>query len=217
MRVRGWMLTAAAAGATAVLAWAAPAQAGAPVVLSEGHVDVVDVAYEGGALEISVHDETVEPGVERDPDDVLFVANPRSAATVPDDPRYAFLGSPGSTVYVLPEVQNESLLFPGLSTEELQSGLFTGDTVQVRFRQVVGPDGVSLFTTDPAGNPHVLVDSEDGLPDKVTLTVGTHLHENWAFEKAGWYAVKVDATATLAATGARVTSDPAWLKFKVSR
>jgi surface-anchored protein len=216
MRVRVAVLAgfAAAVGA-AVLAWAAPAQAGSLVVLSQGHVDAVDVGYEDGEFEITVHDETVEPGVEREPADVLLVAKPESAATVPDDPRYAFLGTPGSTVYVLPEVQNEALLFPGLSTEELKPGVFAGDTVQIRFRTVLGPDGLSLFTTDPGGNPNLLVDSEDGLPDNVTLSVGTHLHENWAFEKPGRYRVKVDVTGVLAGTQTRVTSDPVWLTFKI--
>lgn len=205
------MLTAATAVVTAgVLAWGAPAQAGSLVVLSQGHVDVVDVAYQDGEFELTVHHE-----VEHDPADVLFVARPESATTVPDDPRYAFLGAAGSTVYVLPEVPNEALLFPGLSAEEIETGVFAGDTIQLRFRNVVGPDGLSLFTTDPAGNPTVLVDSEDGLPDPVTLPVASHMHQNWAFEKPGWYLVRVDATGVLAGTGATVTSDPVWLKFNV--
>lgn len=216
MRVRVPLLTAATAGVTAaLLAWAAPAQAGSLVVLSQGHVDIVDVAYEDGTFEIAVHDETVEPDVERDPADVLFWAKPESAVTVPDDSRYAFLGTPGATVHILPEVENEALLFPGLATEELEPGVFAGDTISIRFKKVIGPDGFSLFTTDPAGSPNVLVDSEDGLPDTVTLPVGTHMHENWAFEKPGYYSIKVDVTAVLAGTNTPVTSEPVCLKFKV--
>lgn len=216
MRLRVPLLTTATAAATAaLLAWAAPAQAGSLVVLSQGHADIVDVAYEEGAFEIAVHDETVEPDVERDPADVLFWAKPESAVAVPDDSRYAFLGNPGATVYVLPEVENEALLFAGIATEELEPGVFAGDTISLRFKKVIGPDGVSLFTTDPAGNPSVAVDSEDGLPDVITLPVGTHMHQNWAFEKPGYYAIKVDVTGVLAGTTTTVTSDAVWLKFKV--
>jgi surface-anchored protein len=218
MRARVPVLTAATAAVTAaVLAWAAPAQAGSLVVLSQGHVDVVDVHFEEDELEIAVHDGTVEPSVERDPEEVLFVVKPEAATTVPDDPRYAFLGSPGATVHVLPEFADEGLLFPGLSSEEIEPGVFAGDTVQLRFRTVLGPNGVSLFTTDEAGDPTVLVDSEDGLPDTITLTTGTHLHQNWAFEKPGIYLIKVDATGVLADTGATVTAKPAWLKFLVQK
>ncbi|MEU5726212.1 MULTISPECIES: choice-of-anchor M domain-containing protein [unclassified Micromonospora] len=215
MRARMSALTAVTAAMTAgVLAWAAPAQA-STVVLSQGHVDAVDVAFENGALEISVHDETVDPDVERDPADVVFVVKPGAAMTVPDDPRYAFLGAPGATVHVLPEVQDENLLWPGLATEELQSGVFASDSIQIRVTRVIGPDGFSLFTTDPVGAPNVLVDSEDGLPDAITRPVGSHLHANWAFEKAGTYRIKVEATGILAATGKRVTSAAAWLTFQV--
>lgn len=216
MRARIPLLTTVTAGVTAaLLGMAAPAQAGSLVVLSEGHVDVVDVAFEDGEFEIAVHDETVEPGVERDPAEVLFVVKSESAATVPNDSRYAFLGTPGATVYILPEVENEDLLFPGLATEELEPGVFAGDEINIRFKKVIGPNGVSLFTTDPAGNPTVLVDSEDGLPDTVTLPVGAHQHQSWAFEAAGWYFIKVDVTGVLAGTTTTVTSDPVWLKFKV--
>ncbi|OKI71632.1 choice-of-anchor M domain-containing protein [Micromonospora sp. CB01531] len=215
MRARMSALTAVTAAMTAgLLTWAAPAQA-STVVLSQGHVDAVDVAFDNGALEISVHDETVDPDVERDPADVLFVVKPEAAVTVPDDPRYAFLGTPGATVHILPEVQDENLLWPGLATEELAAGVFSGDTVKIRFTRALGPDGVSLFTTDPVGAPNVLVDSEDGLPDSITRPVGTHMHANWAFEKAGTYRIKVEATGILAATGERVTSAPVWLTFQV--
>ncbi|GAA3212303.1 choice-of-anchor M domain-containing protein [Dactylosporangium siamense] len=215
MRVRVPLLGAAAAALTvAVLAVGTPAQA-AGVVLSQGHVDAVDVAFEDGGFEVSVHDETVDPGVERDPASVVFKVPSQAAVTVPADPAYAFLGAPGSTVYVLPEVQDPALLWAGLATEELEPGVFTGDSVRIRFRQVLGPDGFSLFATDPAGAPLVAVDSENGLPDTVTLPVATHAHYNWAFERPGTYRIKVDVTAKLAATGATVTSDPVWLKFVV--
>ena len=216
MRVRRWMLGGIATGlAVGVLAAGSPAHAAAVVVLSQGHVDAVDVAFEDGAFEISVHDETVEPDVERDPATVVFQVRRQAAVTVPDDPAYAFVGSPGATVYVLPETQDPELLWAGLATEELEPGVFAGDRVDVRFRQVIGPDGVSLFVTDPVGAPVVAVDSEDGLPDVVTLPVATHVHYNWAFERRGVYLLKVDVTGRLASSGATVTSDAVWLKFVV--
>jgi surface-anchored protein len=185
------------------------------VVLSQGHVDPVDVTFENGKLKILYHDETVEPGVERNPLTVLSVVKSQARTQVPDDPAFAFLGAPGADVWVLPEVQNPDLLFPGLSTEDLTPGVFGNDAVTVRFKAILGPNGVSLFTTGAGGEPHILVDSEDGLPDSVVLPVGTHAHANWAFEAPGTYFIVVDATATLAATGQHVTSDPTVLTFTV--
>lgn len=184
------------------------------VVVSQGHVDPIDVAYED-ALEINYHDGTVDPDVERDPATVVSVVKPEAKIAVPDDPAFAFLGGPGATVWVLPEVEDERLLFPGIATEEIPPGVFTGDSITVRFTRVCGPDGVSLFTTDAGGQPHVLVDSEDGLPDSIPLPVGTHAHHNWAFEAAGTYKIKLEATGTLAATGQQIRSKPAVLSFRV--
>lgn len=216
MRLKAAGLVAAMAAVTAgVLAFSAPAQAGALTVISQGHADAVDVAYEVGVLGIMIHDETVVPGVERDPDDVLLEVKPEAKTTVPDDPTYAFLGDPGATVWVLPETEDPALLWPGIATEEIQAGVLVDDSVRIRFKQVWGPDGLSVFTTDPVGAPNVLVDSENGLPDVITLPAGVHLHANWVFEAPGTYRIKVDATAVLAADGTTVTSAPVWIKFAV--
>jgi surface-anchored protein len=207
----------AAVAAVAAVAVATPAHATPVTVISQGHVDAVDVGFEDGQLGIVIHDERTEPGAELDPADVLLVAKKESATLVPSDPAYSFLGAPGSTVYLLPETQDENLLWPGLSTEDLEPGVFRNDAVTIRFKQFIGPDGVGLFTFNPDGSPNKLVDSENGLPDSVTLTVGAHIHSNWAFEKAGEYQIKVDATAKLASTGATVTSPAVWIKFCVKK
>lgn len=202
--------------AVALLGTAVPAHARTtPVVLSAGHVDVADVAYEAGALEIGVHDETVEPGVEREVDDVVFLVKRAARSTVPGDPAFGFLGAAGAPVWILPEIQNEELLWPGLAAEELEAGVFAGDTVSLRVEGVTGPGRVAVFTEDAVGTPQVLVNSGDGLPDAVALAVGTHRHASWAFSHAGVYCLKVRATATLAGTGATVESAPVTYKFVV--
>jgi surface-anchored protein len=201
--------------AAALLGTAVPAQAAGTVVLSAGHVDVVDLAYEDGVLEIGVHDETVEPDVERDVDDVIFLVKNAARIAVPDNPAFSFLGTAGKPVWVLPEVQNEELIWPGIATEEIESGVFTADTVTLTFEKVTGSGRVAVFTEDAVGTPTVLVDSGDGLPDAVPLTAASHQHASWAFQKAGVYFIKVRATAKLAATGQTVTSEPAVYKFVV--
>jgi surface-anchored protein len=198
----------------ALLGGGLPAQASPIVVLSSGHVDVVDVAYEDGALEIGLHDETVEPDVERDADDVVLLVKNAAKTTVPADPAYGFLGTAGKPTWILPEIQNEELLWPGIATEEIEAGVFAGDTVTLNVEKVTGAGRLAIFTEDALGAPDVLVNSADGLPDAVGLATGTHLHSSWAFSKAGVYLVKVRATGTLA-DGTTVTSDPATYKIVV--
>lgn len=191
-------------------------------VLDEGHIDAVDAAFEDGELAISIHDETVEPDVERDPDDVLLVVKSSAKVQVPDD-RFGFLGPAGTDVWILPENELDAaaagLLFAGLSTEEIALGAFTGDTVQIRFKHVSGPNGFSLFESPPDDTtpPVVLVDSENGLPDDVALPAGIHKHANWAFEAPGVYYVKVAVRGRLAGVAGNpwITSPSATLRFLV--
>ena len=200
--------------AAALLGTTVPAQAADTVVLSAGHVDIVDLAYEDGALEIGVHDETVEPDVEREVDDVVFLVKKAAKTTVPDNPAFAFLGAAGKPTWILPEIQNEELLWPGIATEEIEAGVFAGDTVSLAVQKVTGPGRLALFTEDAVGTPNVLVNSADGLPDTLSLEAGTHRHASWAFSKAGVYLIKVRATGTLT-DGTTVTSAPAVYKVVV--
>jgi surface-anchored protein len=205
--------SAVAAVATVALA-AAPAGAGVrPVVISQGHVDVLDIGYEEGELEMAVHDANGE----HDPDDVLLVALPEARTTVPDDPAYGFLGDPGDPVWVLPEVADPGLLFPGLSAEEIETGVFAGDTVGLRLVRVSGPGDVAAFGSDEFGAPEVVFDSSDGLPDRTDVSVASHVHQSWAFERPGTYRLTFAASGRLAADGTRVGSDRATVVFEVRR
>jgi surface-anchored protein len=191
-------------------------------VLDEGHIDAIDVAYEDDQLGISIHDESVSPDVERDPAKTILVVKSASKTQVPDD-RFAFIGPPGADVWLLPEAQPDAqalgVLWPGLATEEIEPGVFVDEQVQVRVKGVLGPNGVSLFFSPPDEEtpPSILVDSENGLPDIVTLPVGTHTHLNWAFESPGIYLMEVDVRGQLAGVPGSpwVTSKSAILKWVV--
>jgi surface-anchored protein len=210
MRARH-LLVSLGVAAMALGAITVPASAGTTVSLSQGHADV-GVAYEDGAFHLHVHDGVND--VEYEPGEVRLVAKSSSGTSVPDDPAYSFLGDPGDPVWILPEVEDPDLLFLGLGAEEIEPGVFAGDTVHLDVVKVYGPADFSVFTTDAVGAPHVLVNS-DTLPDRITLTAGSHAHANWAFEAPGKYAVVVKASGTLAGTGEKVSSGPATYRFQV--
>lgn len=192
---------------------ATPASAVSQVVIDQGHVDAFGLAYENGVLNLHVHDGAND--AEYDPSEVQLVAKPAAKTTVPDDPAYAFLGAPGDSIWVLPQVQNPDLLFAGIAAEEIAPGLFTDDTLTIDVVGVRGPADFSIFTQDAFGAPTVRVDSGDGLPDRTTTRAGGHEHVNWGFEAAGTYKVWVRAKGTLAATGKTVYSPIETYTFKV--
>ncbi|TCC50637.1 hypothetical protein E0H75_10565 [Kribbella capetownensis] len=193
---------------------ALPADAASKVVLDQGHVDVVGIAFENGVFDLHIHDE--EHGVEYSPSEVQLVAKPAAEIAVPDDPSYSFLGTAGSSAWVLPQVQDPELLWPGIGAEEIESGVFTNDALKVDVVGVSGPADFSIFTTDPFGAPTVLADSGDGLPDTINTSAGGHMHANWAFEAPGNYRLKVRVSGKVAATGKTVSAIATYC-FKVGQ
>ncbi|MDM4721211.1 choice-of-anchor M domain-containing protein [Micromonospora sp. WMMA1363] len=215
VRARG--LAALVAGAVVVAGTVlAPAAASAAekVVLSKGHTDAVDVHYSDGRLSLKVHDDTVSPGVIRDPADVTFQVLPEAAMAVPDDPRFAFLGPVDSQIWLLPMTQDPDLLWPGWNTTTLGSGVFEGNKVRLSLVDVQGPGNVTLFTQDSFGGPIMKFRSDDGLPDAIDVPVPTHAHSNWAFSALGSYTLKFQADATLT-NGTTVSTGPVDYSFVV--
>ena len=198
----------------ATLIGAAPALAADTAVLSKGHTDAVDVHYEGGALKLKVKDDTVSPAVVRDPGDVTFQVLPTAETTVPDLPAFAFLGAPGSKIWMLPQVQDAALLWPGWNTGRLDSGVFAGDKVSISLVGVDGPGDVTLFDTNSLGTPSIKFRSNDGMPDKLDVPVHTHAHASWVFSALGTYTLTFRADATLAG-GGTVSTGPVDYKFVV--
>ncbi|MFI6349130.1 choice-of-anchor M domain-containing protein [Streptomyces sp. NPDC050560] len=198
---------------TATLTLAVATAQAAPVTLSEGHVDVVDLAYEDGALELGLHDETTGTPVERDPAEVTLHVKAEAETTVPDNAAYSFLGTPGAPVWVLPQTNDPNLLYAGWAGHELPAGAFQGDTVSLNLTAVDGPADVSVYDVE-AGSPVKHFDSGDGLPDTVGVNAGDHHHTNWAFEAEGDYTLTFRATGTLT-DGTTVTSQPVAYHFTV--
>lgn len=208
------LLIPAALAIAAVTATSAHAT-GTVTTLSQGHVDVFGVAHEDGDLRLHVHAEDL--GAEFEPHEVNLVVTRDARTAVPADPAYAFLGAPGAPVWILPQTEDPNLLFAGLAADEVPVGIFVDDTVTVSVVAVLAPGGFSIFTNDATGAPVKLVDSQDGLPDRVGLTAGDHAHANWAFEAPGTYLVGVRVSGVLASTGTTVTSDLGVYRFTVKR
>jgi surface-anchored protein len=199
---------------TATLLLTAPAHAAETVVLSKGHTDAVDVHYANGALSLRVKDDTVSPAVVRDPADVTFQVLPAAETTVPDLPAFAFLGTPGSRIWMLPQVQDPGLLWPGWNTTNLNSGVFAGDRVGLSLVDVDGPGDVTLFDTNSLGTPNIKFRSSDGLPDRLDVPVHTHAHAGWVFSTPGAYTLRFQADATLT-DGTTLTTGPVDYRFVV--
>ncbi|MEU5218635.1 choice-of-anchor M domain-containing protein [Streptomyces sp. NPDC020807] len=210
---RSLAVSGTAAAALAVAGLTAAHAAG--TTLSTGHVDVLDVEYTGTGFELHVHDESVTPDVEYAPADVTLRALPASAYTVPTGTCYSHLGTAGSTVYRLPQVENTALLWPGISGEHLATGVFQSDKVQVKLDSVSGPGKLTVYKNGICPKSNRSFDSGDAtLANTRAVTAGEHDHANWVFTKAGSYTATFTVSGTLA-NGTPVAPASATYTFQV--
>lgn len=201
---------------TTVLVGTIASPAHASVTLSSGHVDVIDVDYNGTNLVVSVLDYTVSPEVERSPSDVILQVPAAAKQTVGTGDKWAFLGTAGATVWILPQSSTAGLLWPGWNTAEVAEGsLFTANTLTFTLKSVTGSGGVpapgnfSIYS-QTLTTPTVLFNSGNGLPDTQSVLANKHKHANWAFTAAGTYIVTFEVTGTLSAGGAKTSGDVAF-------
>jgi surface-anchored protein len=171
------------------------------------HLDV-DIDYEGGALTLDYKTYTnMSPGVPLNNDDYSPVGNSvivpvANSYVVPSGAQWACLGATGSTVYRLKQsfVSNEAWL--GWNTQNVPTGTFLNDKVQLEVVSVVSaPAGARfvLYTTNSFGTPtYQLNTTSGGCNDQsLDITTNAHLHGWWTFTAPGSYTVRFRAKGTL--------------------
>jgi surface-anchored protein len=173
------------------------------------------VAFEDDALELVFLDEANEREIF--PTELVLMAADEAQQIVPEDSAYSFLGVAGDTVYVLPQEEQEGVLYVGIAGDEIESGLFEGEAVSLHLVGVRGPGNVSLYATDAFGAPQVFFNSGDGIDeqDVFPVAVGGHAHQNWAFTAPGVYKVDVQASGTLAGASEAIQSEVATFTFHI--
>ena len=183
------------------------------VTLDRGHVDAVAPRLLPDGLHVQVKDGTAT-GVTtwREPADVEFRVTAAARTELPAHPVLAFLGRAGKHIFLLPQTQRADLLWTGWNTEELRPADVSG-AVTWTLTAVDGPGPFGLFTTGSFGAPQIIFTSADGLPDTLSVPLGTHAHANWAFAEPGRYRLTFAVTAP-GANGATLT-DTETLTFVV--
>ncbi|MFE6487161.1 choice-of-anchor M domain-containing protein [Streptomyces sp. NPDC057757] len=187
MRTYRRLLTVTGLAAAAIATAGLNTSAFAATTLTSGHVDVLDAEWDGADLHLHVHDE--ETDTEYEPADVALSV---PAAAKVTNPGYGFLGS-GSQIWLLPDTETEAdaagVLFAGVSTEHLSTGVFTNNNVNYQLvnatRNGAATEDFSIY----AGSGVRWFDSNTATTSykSRTYTVGSHNHANWAFEEAGTY------------------------------
>lgn len=174
----------------------------AATTLSSGHVDVLDAEWDGAAFALHVHDEA--NGVEYSPADVAFSVPAAAKTARPTGTQYGFLGT-GAQVWVLPQdeatANAKNILFTGISTEHLASGVFANNAVQYKLgtvtRNGAATDDFSVYKVNGSTVDRYYDSGTTTSYKNKTFAIGGHDHANWAFEEAGTYKVNFTVTGTV--------------------
>lgn len=170
------------------------------------------------------------------PERVVLFANEQTRITVPDDPRFAPLGAPGSNAWLLPDAPSADVLAPGISTEVrstqpgwtgvgvpaeflaagVPSGVFQSNRITLALETFSGPGHFALYRLSGFGDPIWYFRTDDGLSaaDTRTFSSASHSDLNWAFTAPGDYFLGFRASGTLTA-GATTQSELTIFHFQV--
>ncbi|WP_254897568.1 TIGR03773 family transporter-associated surface protein [Kitasatospora sp. NA04385] len=173
---------------------AAAADGDAPTVIADGHVDL-GPRFDQGRWTIGIRDDSGPAPVWRDPDHVVLQAVDAAAVTVPADPAFAFLGTPGAKVWLLPQVQQPGVLWPGWNSQDPSVLHAVDREVTWRLESVRGPGRFTLFLNGSFGTPEQVFDSARPLPQETGIETNSHVHGNWAFTAPGSYLLGIRMTA----------------------
>jgi putative ABC transporter-associated repeat protein len=180
--------------------------------LDEGHIDLA-ARVVGRKLQIHIKDGTIAGKTTwREPSSVVLHVKPAAKKTIPASDDFAFLGKEGDPVWLLDQVQQDGLLWPGWSTDNIAAGATKGG-VDFALTKVDGPGGYALYNYDGLSGATVLFNSRDGVPDSFTVPANSHAHGGWAFSKEGVYRLTFRMSGTLA-NGTKV-SDTETVTFAV--
>ena len=199
----------------ALCALATSITAGDREIRSDGHGDVsIDYAENQWQLGLRLDS---PPGI-HPPEEWILALNQNTKLLVPDDANFGFLGEAGNPIWVFPQVSRDGTWFLGVSTDEIESGIFAENRFDLLLSSVQGPGDFVTWRAG-TGQVEVLLNSRDGIDemDQIELRAGGgHLHKNWGFTSPGTHFVGFQMRGTLAGASEPITSDEQLYRFAVN-
>jgi surface-anchored protein len=181
-----------------------------PFPLTNEHTDLT-YNYGNGAWTLGAENKDTFPYTDYTPDGVILVGLPGAKTTRASGSQWDFQGTAaGSTIWILPQTQNISLLYLGENAERTPIGTFatyfasdprimdTAAWINVNLISVRGPGQFSVWQTSEFGVPRVWMSTADStVASKLFIVEQSHVHYSWGFTAPGLYEVNVQSSAYL--------------------
>lgn len=146
---------------------------------------------------------------------VYIIGNTNAKKAIPANPNYAFLGPVGAPIWILPQSQDVTLPYLGVSAEDIPVGEFD-NPMRLQLVSVEGPGNFFAWSVSGAGNPPTIkMIGTNGVasPDYNAMEplLGSHEHNNWGFSTNGLYRITLRTVGSPTGTGTNfIGRDVAW-------
>ncbi|MCR1783471.1 TIGR03773 family transporter-associated surface protein [Nocardioides carbamazepini] len=181
--------------------------------VGDGHFDFGSV-IEGTTMQARVKDDRTQPPSWVEPESLRFAIGGSAQQEVPAGAAYAFLGSPGARIWLIPQTQASGVPWLGWNTQHETVRQQVRGPVRYRLDGVSGPGKLAVYLTDSFGGVgQKMFGNVSGFPQAFDVPLNVHAHGNWAFTAPGTYQVTITQSATL--TDGTAVSDQATLTFVV--
>jgi surface-anchored protein len=167
------------------------------LALDHQHTDGLTILYNpSGTNLLSLVAWQRDAGLDLPTNQVIFVANTQAMLTLPAGTPF---GDAGQPFWILPQSQNPNLLYLGVNSERVPSGVFTGP-LTIQLKRLVGPGYFMVWQATGPGQYNIRINTRDGIgsTDNFMPLIGSHEHFNCGFSTTGVYC------ATFQVSGQRI-------------
>lgn len=156
-------------------------------IFNNGHLDIFAGGIAGdGKPTLDIKEDITGSEVHRNPEQVFLKVNKLAHRKKLSKQTFGV-----SEAYVLPQTQDQRVLWPGWDTNGIKSHGYRASAVHIE--SLTGPDGgmVFAFQEQGLGGGELPVASDGGLSlakgKTIEIAQPSHAHLNWVFTKAGVY------------------------------
>ena len=188
--------------------------------LQDGHADLAIRFSAGVAERLQLAIENDNTGSAYQSNQVVLVVTERSRFELPPETPF---GDAGDPLWILPQTQEDDVLFLGFSTESITPGALSGSPllalkgIDLPGRDLAYEASFFAWQAGQFGSFDVVMDTTDGIDaaDQVTLQVPSHAHFNLGFSSAGLWHVTLQAAGVVAGEAATTLGPETTFTFHV--
>jgi surface-anchored protein len=154
-----------------------------------------------------------DAGLDLPTNQVIFVANTQAMLTLPAGTPF---GDAGQPFWILPQTQNPNLLYLGVNSERVPSGVFTG-SLTIQLKRFLGPGYFMVWQATGPGQYNIRINTRDGIGpnDNFMPLIGSHEHFNWGFSSTGIYCATFQVFGQRIGEGTNISSPESTYLFQI--